>query len=178
MAAPRKYSDAQRTAMFALYRQGYTPAEITRRCKAGLVSVEPFSIPRRTVQSIVVAMAGEIGDTHARPDADVSLEERLNDMTARLIRLVEREIRRNERAQDLGRRVDKQTATELTRCIRTLAPLARKTDERMGVAVRTSGSNTDGRCGAEESFLDRLARQLEDEVPDVTTNPEGHLNTR
>jgi hypothetical protein len=83
MAAPRKYNDAQRAAMFALHRQGCTPAEIARQCEAGLVSVARFSIPRRTVQSIVVGMAHELGDTGAQPDSDLSLEERINDMAKR-----------------------------------------------------------------------------------------------
>jgi hypothetical protein len=164
--------------MFALYRQGYTPAEIARRCEAGLVSLEPFSIPRRTVQSIVVGMARELGDTPARPDSDLSLEERINDMTTRLIGLVEREINRNERAQDLGRRVDKQTATELTRCVRTLAPLARKVDERVGAAVRTRASDNNGDGDAEESFLERLARQMSDEEPDDTKSPRADMYAR
>jgi hypothetical protein len=78
--------------MFALYKQGCTPAEIARRCETGLTSVARFSIPRRTVQSIVVDMAGELGDTGAQPDDDASLEDRINDVARRLIGLVEREI--------------------------------------------------------------------------------------
>jgi hypothetical protein len=99
MAAPRKYNDAQRAAMFALHRQGCTPAEIARQCEAGPVSVARFSIPRRTVQSIVVGMAHELGDTGAQPDSDLSLEERINEMAKRLIGLVEREICRSERSR-------------------------------------------------------------------------------
>ena len=57
MGAPRRYSDAQRAAMFALYEQGIQPAEIARRCAAGLTSVAPFQIPRRTAQEIVTGMA-------------------------------------------------------------------------------------------------------------------------
>ena len=56
MAAPRKYSDAQRAAMFALYRQGMIAAQIARKCEAGLVSIAPFSIPGEPSKG-VVAMA-------------------------------------------------------------------------------------------------------------------------
>ena len=52
--------------MFALYEQGIQPAEIARRCAAGLASVAPFEIPRRTVQEIVTGMARERGQRTCR----------------------------------------------------------------------------------------------------------------
>jgi hypothetical protein len=52
MAAPRKYTDEQRAAMYALWEQGTEAAEIARRCKAGLASVAAFEIPRRSVHAI------------------------------------------------------------------------------------------------------------------------------
>jgi hypothetical protein len=59
MGAPRRYSDEQRLAMYALYEQGCKPAEISRRCEAGLASCAPFSIARTSVRDIVAAMARE-----------------------------------------------------------------------------------------------------------------------
>lgn len=59
MAAPRKYTNEQRAAMYALWEQGLEAAEIARRVRAGLASCAPFEIPRRTVHSICTAIAKE-----------------------------------------------------------------------------------------------------------------------
>jgi hypothetical protein len=59
MPAHRKWSDAQRAAMYSLWEQGIGAAEIARRCRAGFASVSPFEIPRRTVHAICTAIERE-----------------------------------------------------------------------------------------------------------------------
>jgi hypothetical protein len=59
ISAPRKYSNAQRAAMYRLYEAGMQPSEIVRACHEGTASVEPFEIPRRSCHDIVVRIARE-----------------------------------------------------------------------------------------------------------------------
>lgn len=102
MAAPRKYSNAQRAAMFAFYEQGYTPAEIARRCKLGTASVDAFEIPRRTVQEIVTQMERERGGRLPK-----TLDDAASDLAAafpkRILRTLNREVDRFDAKTRNGR---------------------------------------------------------------------------
>lgn len=63
MAAPRKWTNAQRAEMFRLFEAGKTPTEIVRLCAAGTAGTKPFVIPRRTCHEIVTRMATEAEQT-------------------------------------------------------------------------------------------------------------------
>src|SRR4051812_27806772 len=117
MAAPRKYTDNQRSTMFDLHCQGFTPAEIARRCAAGMTAIDPFVVPRRTVHSIVSAMRFQLGEPMSDMSDDRPLELRLKDLTRQLMTALEREMDRIQRREATGRPVDSKTATDLSRCI-------------------------------------------------------------
>jgi hypothetical protein len=168
MAAPRKYSDAQRAAMFGLYRRGCTPAEIARRCAAGTSSVAPFEIPRRTVHSIVSAMHYEVGEPTSGISNGRSLELRLKDLTKGLLTALECEMERIERREAVGRPVDGKTAAELSRCIKILAPLAKDFDQIADPSGVRSGCTAEAREEAQEETLsEQLLRQMQQERPDT-----------
>jgi hypothetical protein len=75
MAAPRKYTDQQREAMYSLWTQGIEAAEIARRCSAGLASVAAFDIPRRSVHAICVAIDKERAAPTTLNEAAVAVTE-------------------------------------------------------------------------------------------------------
>ncbi|MGI9019208.1 MAG: hypothetical protein ACR2G3_00670 [Solirubrobacterales bacterium] len=96
MAAPRKYSDAQRAAMYSLYEQGYSVAEIVRRCEEGLASVAPFEIPRRTAQQIVTRIARERAQPVPKTVEELT-EDDLERIPKRATRILAAELERIER---------------------------------------------------------------------------------
>jgi len=65
--AHRKYSDAQRHAIWRLYRSGLNAAAISRQCAEGTPSVKPFHVPRRTAHEIARAIEREESETR-RPE--------------------------------------------------------------------------------------------------------------
>ncbi len=96
MAAPRKYSDEQRAAIFARAELGVTPAEIARECAAGLASCAPFQIPRRTAQQIVADMRRERGPGQPRSLADLESAEAIRGYPLRVLRIVGEDLDRIE----------------------------------------------------------------------------------
>ena len=88
MAAPRKYSDEQRAAIFARAELGVTPAQIAHECAAGLASCAPFQIPRRTAQQIVADMRRERGPGQPRSFADLESAEAIRGYPLRVLRIV------------------------------------------------------------------------------------------
>jgi hypothetical protein len=102
MAAIRRYSDAQRAAMFALYEQGCTAPEIARRCGEGTASVAPFQIPRRTVQQIVTAIARERKAKLPEKLEEIAEGQVFKTYPERVGRLLEGELDRLERKEHKG----------------------------------------------------------------------------
>src|SRR5690348_13683152 len=70
MAAPRKYTDAQRQALYRLHEAGMTSEQISAACGAGTAGTDPFTIPRRSVSAIVSSMEAE-----ARTEIPASIDE-------------------------------------------------------------------------------------------------------
>ncbi len=94
MAAPRLYSDAQRTAMFRLFEAGKTPAEIARLCEEGTAGTSPFTIPRRTVHDIVTRMAEEAEQKLPTSVVEAESAEAVERFPARIARILDAEIDR------------------------------------------------------------------------------------
>jgi hypothetical protein len=56
VAAPRKYSEQQRHAIARLHQDGRSSPEIVELCASGEAGVDPFQIPRRSVDDIAMQM--------------------------------------------------------------------------------------------------------------------------
>jgi hypothetical protein len=102
MAAPRKYSDQQRAAMYRLYERGYEPAEITRRCAEGMASVASFEVPRRTCHAIVTAMARERAEVVPIRLDEADDREAIDRFPARVATILDDEMARLEARQRNG----------------------------------------------------------------------------
>ena len=107
MSAPRKYSDAQRAAMFALYEQGLNAVEIAQRCADGMASVGPFQVPRRTVHEIVSKMARERGHQPPKTIDEASQLGALERYPRDALGVVHRELKRIDRKQNNGKPLNK-----------------------------------------------------------------------
>ena len=112
MAAPRRYSQEQREALYDLYtQQGKQPAEIARMCANGEAGVPAFEIPRRSVHAIVTRMARQ-RSRPVKPNPERAPETRLRS-------LIDREI---ERQEALATRdgADPRTLIDLAKALRIL----------------------------------------------------------
>ena len=183
--APRRYTDEQRAVMLALYDGGHKPAEIARRCKAGLVSVAPFKIPRRTVQEIVTAMARERGLSPPRTLAETETAQSLERYPDLVIRILTEDARRilSEETPTHEKEYDR-----LQRGVKIAAEIKR---QRLPLPPPRSEMLV-GRCeprktnGTAEPTLERLAREARSskdeknqgeagDTPAVTHTPEREL---
>ena len=112
VAAPRKYSDEEREAMYHLYVQGRQPTDIARTCAVGKAGVPAFEVPPRSVHDIVTGIARQRGQqTPAEP---TELDEE-----ARLRALFRRGIEQQEALATQGE-ADPKALTELARGLRIL----------------------------------------------------------
>ncbi|MGH2973887.1 MAG: hypothetical protein ACRDLL_03335 [Solirubrobacterales bacterium] len=102
MAAPRKYSDAQRQAMYRLYEVGKSPGEIASLCKQGMAGVAPFQIPRRTAHEILTRMADEAEQKLPTSVAEAESAEAVERHPVRIATVVDREISRLDQKQAKG----------------------------------------------------------------------------
>jgi hypothetical protein len=96
MAAARRYSDAQRAAMFRLFEAGKTPVEIAKHCDEGTAGTSPFEIPRRTVHDIVTRMAAEAEQKLAPTVLEAEGAEAVERFPGRIVAILHADIDRLE----------------------------------------------------------------------------------
>lgn len=97
MAAPRKYSSAQRQEIYRLHEAGLTSNQIADACARGTAGVEPFTIPRGSVSAIVAKMAQETAAELPTELGDISSLETVFRHPERIARILDAEIARLER---------------------------------------------------------------------------------
>ena len=170
MAAPRKYSDAQRLAIYAQHELGFKPAEIARRCGDGLASVEPFTIPRRSVGDIIATISRERGSTSPRSLEDIERAEALREFPEQVLRIVKAEMDRIEAKTKRSVPLTREDLDRLGRMQKLVAELRRLP------AIRPPARSTPAAGGTpEEGALTRLAREMEQREtssPDPTPQSE------
>ena len=163
--------------MFALYEQGIQPAEIARRCAAGLTSVAPFQIPRRTAQEIVTGMAREQG----REDLPHSIEGLLEGDSAELaarypgvvLRLINADCERLQ-ARSATRPL---SLDEYNRLRAGVAIHKQIVGQAGGSAPTRPRKHRGGRRGAQEvegSALELLERYIEEKQPESSSHEHEH----
>jgi hypothetical protein len=123
LAAPRKYSDAQREAIYRLHEQGLSSAAIARRCDEGLASVEPFAIATRTIRDITRAMDLERGHRAPRTVADASAENAIVGYGERALAICEAELDRLQRKQHRGNGLTRDDLSRLREVLRIRSDL-------------------------------------------------------
>lgn len=181
MAAPRKYSNTQRAAMYALYEQGVQPGEIAKRCGEGLASVAPFEIPRKSCEAIVKAMARERGLRAVNSVEDAEAASEIEACDIRIRRLLKRELDRFESKQrgrglsldDLERleRIEKiQASREKRTRTRSKSPPPRKAPEQQQRAGFLEGLARD-EAERPEAADQRDSSNGGGSIPDTHTRP-------
>ena len=159
MAAPRKFTDAQREALFRLHAAGMSSREIAEAAEKGGTGLAPFTISSRTVRDIAGKMATETERRLPTPVIELESAEAMERAPARAARIVEAELTRLE---------DKQTRSGLTEKEIDRLPKLATYGERIERILKRQGQQQKRRTSAEkraesvasqESGLVRMARE-------------------
>lgn len=123
MAAPRKYSTAQRQEIWRLHESGMNSREITEACARGTAGASAFAIPRRTVSAVIAAMEQEARRSLPSTIEDAGTLETVHRFPERIARIVDEELGRLETKQRRGKLTAKdmdvlRKASEVTRPLR------------------------------------------------------------
>lgn len=156
MAAPRRYTDEQRAAMFRLFQAGMSPIEISRQCESGTAGVAPFKVPRRTVHEIVTAMAAEAGQSAPSTLKDASHCEALEHYPVRVNGIISAELDRQERKQRHGRPLSLDDLDRLEKATKIIISLELRGRRR----VYERASLPAAKAGKGKNALDDLARRM------------------
>ena len=159
MGRPRTWTDAQRAALFDLYKQGLPSKEIAERCADGLASVAPFRIPDRTVRDICKQMAAERVLASPATLEEASAPHAVETVPGRVQLIVERELVAIERRQEKGRMRANDPAT-MAHLLKLHKQLGRP---RASSAPAPSSSTEDG---TGDSLMERLRRERERQCRD------------
>jgi hypothetical protein len=176
MAAPRKYSDAQRAEIWRLHEAGLTSEEISATCARGTAAVTAFEIPRRSVSEIVTRIAEQHRIEVPESAGDVDGLDTVRRFPERIARIFDVEIERLAAKQRRGQLTVKdlellRKATEIS------GPLSKRLE---GSSKRHGPSSRDTKkAQPEESAIGRLARE-EREERDASGREAGlgHAHTR
>lgn len=162
MAAPRKYGDAARAAIWALHEQGVSSAEIARRCQRGMAGVAPFRVPRRTVADIVWRMAQERGQADSpRKFEDLvngDGEELVAKYPKRVLTLLEADSQRLERKSERGQALTLDDYNRL-RCGVGIVGTVRKLQSPRLAPVRNRGRRRATSAPETGSLADYIGRE-------------------
>ena len=166
MAAPRKYSQAQRDALWRLHVAGMTSGEVAKAAEEGKTGLPPFSVPPRTVRAIVDALAQEADKKIPTTVIELECTEAMELAPARAARIVEAELDRLEKKQASGRLTEKEI-DRLPKLATYSARIGRLLQESRGRQGRT------GRTGkaaeheaAPEGPIEKLAREARERAGD------------
>lgn len=173
MAAPRKYSDAQRQELLRLHEAGLTSAAIAQACERGTAGTAPFTISRRTVSDIVARMTREAVVTVPTAPADASDLETVNRFPERIMRILDQEIDRLALKQRRGKLSTKDMEV-LRKATEIVGPLSKRLrGEPLPTRRSPKGQPRDGRgAPRKESVLEKMAReQREQEDREASLSP-------
>ena len=160
MAAPRKYTDAQRQAVWNLHERGLTSGQISEACAAGTASVAAFEIPRRSVSDLITRMAREAAVKPPSDPADVTTVELVSRFPERIARIFDAELERLEAKQRRGQLTAKDIDL-MRKATNLCGPLKKRLEGRSIGPARSS--RRPGSQAEQESVLAKLARELAEE---------------
>jgi len=159
VAAPRKYTDAQRAAVWALYQRGVRPASIAARCKAGLASVEPFDIPRRTVSDICSKMALErTGSSRPENVAEAAHADALANFPSAALKVLEEEAATLAAKQASGKALSLRDVEKLALVAETRLKLEQRLEKQRGTLKPAPALKPEPRNSELAERLERLHR--------------------
>lgn len=201
MPAPRKYSDAQRQALWRLHEAGLSSAQLASAAESGRTGLASFTIPTRTVRSIIGEMSSEMARSLPTTVVELDSAEAMERAPARAAQIVEAELDRLEGKQRkrcltdqeidrlprlatysvriaklLQRQGRQQTAgdgaNEQPRSESPLEKLAREQSEREGMKVLPSPTHT---CQPNDEFDPETAATVSSDgpPPDLTAELKG-----
>lgn len=159
MAAPRKYSDAQRHAVYRLHEGGMKSEAIAEACERGTASTAPFRIPRRSVSAVIEAMARESGTQLPSTVGDSTSLEAVQRFPMRIAEILDAEIERLAKKQSRGKLTAKDI-DQLRKAAEVSGPLSKRlAGVGMPSAKGQRGGREPGPTPAPESAIERLARE-------------------
>jgi hypothetical protein len=102
-ASPDRLTPAQKDLVYELKRQGKSGKEVKRIASMGHEGVDPFRISASHANEIYRLIAESRGELYTTQIAELSTDAALDKLQARLLRLAEREIARQETKERSGR---------------------------------------------------------------------------
>lgn len=160
MAAPRKYTDAQRQAVWNLHERGLTSGQISEACAAGTASVAAFEIPRRSVSDLIARMTREAAVEPPTNPKEAGSLAMVNRFPERIARIFDAELERLAAKQRRGQLTAKDI--DLMRKATDLCGPLKKRLEGHSIGPARS-SRRPGSQAEQESVLAKLARELAEE---------------
>lgn len=160
MAAPRKYSQAQRQEMLRLYEAGKSPTEIASMCEKGTAGIKAFTIPRRTAQEIVKAMAAEAEQEVPATVHEAESAEAVERFPMRITRIVDAEIDRlNTKQKQRGLTCDDFDRLEKAASLSITLHKRLNARRPQSSAGKNGGRQRAGSQPAPETVIEKLARK-------------------
>lgn len=178
MPAPRKYTDAQRSAIFRLFEAGMSSREIATLCGDGRTGLAPFEIPARSVRDITAQMTAEAELRMPATVLDLEQADVMGRFPARAARILGGEVERLEAKQRKGPLSDKDL-DRLTRMTEQSVRVEKALRQGKGPKDKGNGTGQRSRARREpEPVLDRLVREqaaergAQDSLPPTRTPQE------
>lgn len=173
MPAPRKFSDAQRQALWRLSDAGMTSAEVAKAAEEGATGLAPFTISPRTVRDILAKMSAEADRKLPATVLDLENQEKVERAPARAARIIETELDRLEAKQPKQGLTDKEV-DRLPKLAAYSVKIARLLEERRRQQARRSSAGERAGSGEQPlTALERLALEQEQREKQLS-----HAHTR
>lgn len=164
MAAPRKYTDAQRAEIYRLHEAGLTSEQISAACARGSAGTDPFAIPRRSVSAIVAKMEEEARVRLPTAPDDIGGLEGVRRFPERISRIVDAEIDRLAKKQLRGTLTTKDIEV-LRKAAEISGPLTKRLQGQSSPIANGRANTRNGRANGapRESVIEKMARERNEE---------------
>jgi NADH dehydrogenase/NADH:ubiquinone oxidoreductase subunit G len=176
--AVKKFTPAQRDAIYRLHKQGKSGTKIAEATAAGTGDLAPFTVSSQYAREIARQVAAERHELYDTSITDLPSSEAVRHLVRRCVDIAERETSRLEHAQNRGRLEAKQLGA-LAQALERLDKIAAKVDAessaKAAANVKKPDSAEDSSRDSEPAptgFAAQLLERDAEAVPDAPTEPE------
>lgn len=160
MAAPRKYTDEQREAIFRLHEADMSSTEIAEACADGRTGLAPFEISPRTVRDIIGKMEQEAQRKLPATVLDLEHGEAMERFPARAARILDAELDRLQEKQSKSGLTERDV-DRIPRLVTSSAKVERALQERGKRRARSRGAGSGaGKAPESKSVLEKMAEEM------------------
>jgi hypothetical protein len=164
VAAPPKYTDEQRAAIFTLHQMGMNSVQISAQCRLGTAGAAPFDVPERTALDIAKKMEAEharAAASTANPNDLIAMAEGMSDRVLQILDVRLKQLERKAAGSNHLSTDDIKALAEIPKIQRAVVTSLKKLP-RPGRGNRKPRSKSSGN-GKVVSLVDRLALEMREE---------------